>query len=99
MLRSQGEEFALHLETAGVAVIATRYDGVMHEFFGAAAVLDQAQDAQLEAAMHLRTAFGTGSTFDPYPTCCRPRHAADMRPSQAIPSSRAATVTAGLSPW
>jgi acetyl esterase/lipase len=53
VLRSQGEEFARHLEAAGVAVTQTRYDGVMHEFFGAAAVLDQAEIAQRQAAEHL----------------------------------------------
>ncbi|WP_198961916.1 alpha/beta hydrolase [Pseudonocardia sp. MH-G8] len=57
VLRSQGEEFARHLEQAGVPVTATRYDGVMHEFLGAAAVLDKAEQAQREAAEHLRTAF------------------------------------------
>lgn len=58
VLRSQGEEFARHLEAAGVEVTATRYDGVMHEFFGAAAVLDKAEQAQQEAAEHLTRAFG-----------------------------------------
>ncbi len=57
VLRSQGEEFARHLRTTGVPVTATRYDGVMHEFFGAAAVLDKAEQAQSQAAQHLRDAF------------------------------------------
>lgn len=57
VLRSQGEEFAQHLEAAGVPVTATRYDGVMHEFFGAAGVLDKAAQAQQQAADHLRAAF------------------------------------------
>ncbi len=57
VLRSQGEEFARHLEQAGVPVTATRYEGVMHEFFGAAAVLDKAALAQLQAAEHLRDGF------------------------------------------
>ncbi|WP_219414320.1 alpha/beta hydrolase fold domain-containing protein [Pseudonocardia nigra] len=56
-LRDQGEEFARHLEQAGVPVTASRYDGVMHEFFGAAAVLDKAAQAQTEAAEHLRRSF------------------------------------------
>jgi acetyl esterase len=56
-LRDQGEEFARHLQEAGVAGTATRYDGVMHEFFGAAAVLDKAAQAQTEAAEHLRRGF------------------------------------------
>jgi acetyl esterase len=53
VLRSQGEEFARRLEESGVQVTATRYDGVMHEFFGAAAVLDKAEQAQREAAQFL----------------------------------------------
>ncbi len=59
VLRSQGEEFARHLEAAGVPTTLSRYHGVMHEFFGASAVLDKAELAQLEAAGHLRRAFGT----------------------------------------
>ncbi|MEV0731634.1 alpha/beta hydrolase fold domain-containing protein [Polymorphospora sp. NPDC050346] len=60
VLRSQGEEFARHLQAAGVPTTLTCYDGVMHEFFGAAAVLDKAQRAQQEAAQHLRESFQTG---------------------------------------
>ncbi|MGI8536031.1 MAG: alpha/beta hydrolase fold domain-containing protein [Mycobacteriales bacterium] len=66
VLRSQGQEFARHLEAAGVPTTALYYDGVMHEFFGASAVLDKAEDAQLQAAALLRQAFGTASG-DPYP--------------------------------
>jgi acetyl esterase/lipase len=58
VLRSQGQEFARRLEAAGVATTARHYDGVMHEFFGAAAVLQKAEDAQQEAARHLTAAFG-----------------------------------------
>lgn len=64
VLRSQGEEFAKRLETAGAEVTATRYEGVMHEFFGASAVLDKAEAAQREAAQHFLAAFGGA---DPYP--------------------------------
>lgn len=64
-LRSQGEQWAKNLEQAGVPVTATRYQGVMHEFFGAAAVLDQAERAQQQAAQHFRAAFGGGT--EPYP--------------------------------
>ncbi|MDK3258153.1 alpha/beta hydrolase fold domain-containing protein [Blastococcus capsensis] len=56
-LRSQGEEFARKLEAAGVPTTGTRYQGVMHEFFGAAAVLDKAEQAQQEAAQHFTRAF------------------------------------------
>lgn len=69
VLRSQGQEFARRLESAGVPTTALYYDGVMHEFFGAAAVLDKAQDAQLQASAFLRLAFGTAPTGgDPYPS-------------------------------
>lgn len=56
-LRDQGEEFARRLQAAGVPTTSTRYDGVMHEFFGAAAVLDKAEQAQQEAADHFVRAF------------------------------------------
>ncbi|MBM0277168.1 alpha/beta hydrolase fold domain-containing protein [Micromonospora tarensis] len=56
-LRSQGEEFARHLDAAGVPTTMLRYDGVMHEFFGAAAVLDKAADAQQKAAEHIMRQF------------------------------------------
>ena len=57
-LRSQGEQFAQNLEDAGVDVTGTRYQGVMHEFFGASAVMDKAEQAQQEAAGLLRRALG-----------------------------------------
>jgi acetyl esterase/lipase len=63
VLRSQGQAFAQHLADAGVPTTVRHYDGVMHEFFGAAAVLPAAEEAQAEAAAHFRAAFGepTGS--------------------------------------
>ncbi|WP_432577353.1 alpha/beta hydrolase fold domain-containing protein [Kineococcus esterisolvens] len=57
VLRSQGQEFARHLQEAGVEVATRHYDGVMHEFFGAAAVLDEAEDAQRVAAEHFTRSF------------------------------------------
>ena len=64
VLRSQGQEFAKKLQDAGVETAEHYVRGVMHEFFGAAAVLDAAETAQQEAARHLLAAFagaGTGS--------------------------------------
>jgi len=58
VLRSQGQQFAQNLEAAGVATTHRYYAGVMHEFFGAAAVLDEAEQAQQEAAAHITRAFG-----------------------------------------
>lgn len=57
-LRSQGQAFAESLRAAGVPTTTKHYDGVMHEFFGAGAVLDKAQEAQREVAQHFRHAFG-----------------------------------------
>lgn len=57
VLRSQGQRFAQNLEAAGVPTTHQHYAGVMHEFFGAAAVLDKAEEAQQLAAGHFRQAF------------------------------------------
>jgi acetyl esterase len=59
VLRSQGQEFAKHLQAAGVDVKASQYDGCMHEFFGASAVLDKAEQAQQEVAAHFKRVFAT----------------------------------------
>jgi acetyl esterase len=62
VLRSQGQELARKLEAAGVPTTHRYFAGVMHEFFGAAAVLDEAEQAQQEAAAHLTRAFtGVGT--------------------------------------
>jgi acetyl esterase/lipase len=58
VLRSQGEEFAARMRAAGGPVATWYGAGVMHEFFGAAAVLDKADEAQRVAAEHFRAAFG-----------------------------------------
>ena len=55
VLRDQGEEFGRNLFEAGVAVSVRRFEGMMHEFFGASAVLDAAEQAQQEAADHILT--------------------------------------------
>jgi acetyl esterase/lipase len=47
------------LESAGVEVVRRDYAGVTHEFFGAAAVLEKAREAQKFAGQQLRQAFGT----------------------------------------
>jgi acetyl esterase len=44
-----------------VPTATIRYGGVMHDFFGAAAVLDKAAHAQQEVAQHLRLAFDPAS--------------------------------------
>jgi len=57
LLQSQGEAFAQRLQRAGVQARRSHYTGVMHDFFGAAAVLDKAEQAQQEAADHFRRAW------------------------------------------
>lgn len=56
-LRSDGEKLAQALRDAGNSVEHRNYDGVAHEFFGMAAVLDAAKEAQAFAAGRLRDAF------------------------------------------
>jgi len=56
-LRSDGAKLFDALEDAGVEVERRDYDGVSHEFFGGAAVLQKARDAQSFAGIRLRQAF------------------------------------------
>ena len=60
-LRDEGEQYGARLEKAGVPTRVTRYDGMIHGFFGMTEVLDQAMDAMRESAAVLRKAFGTAS--------------------------------------
>lgn len=60
ILRDQGQEFAANLEAAGVPTTSSHYQGVMHEFFGAAPVLDKAEQAQPETAEHFGAAVAPG---------------------------------------
>lgn len=56
-LRDEGEAYATRLRDAGVAVTLTRYDGMIHGFFGLSGLLDQGQHAVRQAAAALRAAF------------------------------------------
>jgi acetyl esterase len=59
-LRSEGELLAERFRRAGVPVEQRTWDGVTHEFFGMAPLLDKARDAQRFAGARLRAAFGEG---------------------------------------
>ena len=56
-LQSDGMMLADKLKAAGVTVDTKNYDGVTHEFFGMAAVVPEAKDAQRYAAGELKKAF------------------------------------------
>jgi acetyl esterase len=56
-LRDEGEQYAARLKEAGVEVQLSRYDGMIHGFFGLGAILDQGKKAMREAAELLRRRF------------------------------------------
>ena len=56
-LRDEGEAFGQKLSAAGVATVCTRYDGMIHGFFGMSAAVDKAKEAVDQAATCLREAF------------------------------------------
>jgi acetyl esterase/lipase len=55
-LQSEGKLLSEKLKEAGVTVSMKLYEGVTHEFFGMAAVVPQAKEAQAYAARQLKTA-------------------------------------------
>lgn len=55
-LRDEAEAFAARLETAGVAVAHTRYEGMIHPFFSLSGVCPRAFDAFQQVADFLRAA-------------------------------------------
>lgn len=57
LLRDEGEAFAQRLQEAGVPVILKRYNGLIHGLFGKDDGIDQAIQAQIDAANVLRKAF------------------------------------------
>jgi acetyl esterase/lipase len=56
-LCDEGEAYAKHLQAAGVPTIYSRYDGMIHGFFGMAAALDKGQQAVAQACAALQQAF------------------------------------------
>jgi len=57
-LNNDGMMLADKLKAAGVTVDTKNYDGVTHEFFGMAAVVPEAKEAQAYAADQLKKVFG-----------------------------------------
>jgi acetyl esterase len=56
VLRDEGEAYGQRLEEAGVPTTVSRYDGVLHGFFAAAAIFDLGHDARAEVGAALRAA-------------------------------------------
>ncbi len=56
-LRDEGEAYAQRLQAAGVATTCTRYDGMIHGFFGMSAVVDKGRQAIDQASAALKAAF------------------------------------------
>lgn len=57
-LHDDGEMLAKKMKDAGVKTEYENYNGVTHEFFGMAAVVPEAKDAQAFAVKQLKNAFG-----------------------------------------
>lgn len=60
-LRSEGQLLAERLTAAGVPVAYRTSDGATHEFFGAAALVQDARDAQRSVGEELRQSFAASS--------------------------------------
>ena len=61
-LRDEGEAYAMLLEHAGVAATSSRYDGMIHGFFGMGDMIDGAKPAVDEAAAAVKKALASGSS-------------------------------------
>lgn len=59
-LCDEGEAYAQRLQAAGVPTTYSRYDGMIHGFFGMAGTIDKGDAAIAEAAAALRATFAVG---------------------------------------
>lgn len=57
VLRDEGEAYAEKLRSFDVPVTLTRYEGMVHEFFGLAGMVDKANEALAQAAHELKQVF------------------------------------------
>ena len=81
-LKSDGDMLARSLEAAGVSVDKKLYEGVTHEFFGMAAAVTQAKDAETYAIDRLKDAFNASSGGPEMPRLRRGRVA--LQPSDVV---------------
>ncbi len=58
-LRDEGEAYARRLQQAGVPTVCTRYDGMIHGFFGMVEAMDRSRQAMQQVAAALKRAYGT----------------------------------------
>ncbi|MCY0386907.1 alpha/beta hydrolase [Robbsia sp. Bb-Pol-6] len=87
-LRSDGEKLAEGLESAGNAVQARNYPGATHEFFGMAAVVQAAREAQSFVAEGMRAAFVSASgAATPHASSVAPAASDTTTASMAAPAA------------
>ena len=64
-LRDEGEAYGRRLQEAGVATTISRYDGMIHGFFGMVGIMDKSGQVMEEATAALRAAFADVSVPAP----------------------------------
>ena len=64
-LRDEGEAYGRRLQEAGVATTISRYDGMIHGFFGMVGIMDKSGQVMEEATSALRAVFADASVPAP----------------------------------
>ncbi len=64
-LRDEGEAYGRRLQEAGVETTITRYDGMIHGFFGMVGIMDKSGQAVDQATAALRSAFASAAVPAP----------------------------------